>query len=229
VRVVLGLRARSGAQSRIAVVTVAVFATLTLIATLLHLDKFHFGADGVIARFAAWFWLAVYVVVPGALTALTVRQQRAPGPDPDRRHPVPAWLATAFGVQGLVMLVAGVVLFVAPSTATTLWPWTLTPLTARVVAAWLVAFGVAALLTLAERDLGRVATGTVAYTVLGVLELLALLRFHDEPRWGSAAMIGYLVVLVTIIPVGATGWLAAVRARRRPAADGTPAAATPAR
>ncbi|HEV7654934.1 MAG TPA: hypothetical protein VGP36_09410 [Mycobacteriales bacterium] len=229
VLVVLGLRSTAWAHARIPVVTVAVFATLTLVATLLHLDKFHFGADGTIARFAAWFWLAVYVVVPVALTALTVRQQRASGPDPDRRHPVPAWLAAAFGVQGLVMLVTGVVLFVAPSTATTLWPWTLTPLTARVVAAWLVAFGVAALLTLAERDLGRVATGTVAYTVFGVLELLALLRFHDEPRWGSAAMIGYLVVLVTIIPVGATGWLAAVRARRRPAADGTPAAATPAR
>lgn len=228
VLVVLGLRSRSWAQARAAVVTVAVFATLTLIATLLHLDRFHFGTGGAIARFAAWFWLAVYVVVPVALTALILRQQRAPGTDPERRHLVPAWLVAAFALQGLVMLVVGAALFVAPSTATTLWPWTLTPLTARVVAAWLIAFAVAAVLTLVERDLDRLAAGTVAYTVLGVLELLALARYSAEPRWGSAAGIGYLVVLVSVVPVGAAGWLAAARARRRPAVGATPAAAAPA-
>jgi hypothetical protein len=226
VLVVLGLRARAWAQARAAVLTVAVFATLTLVATLLHLDKFHFGSGGAIARFAAWFWLAVYVVVPAALIVVAVRQQRAAGPDPAERHPVPAWLAAAFALQGLVMLVVGVTLFVLPSTASTLWPWTLTPLTARVVAAWLVAFGVAAVLALVERDLDRLAAGAVAYTVFGVLELLALLRFPDEPRWDSVAGIAYLVVLVSVVPVGAAGWLAAVRARRRVAVDATPAEAT---
>jgi hypothetical protein len=228
VLVVLGLRSRSWAQARAAVVTVTVFASLTLVATLLHLDKFHFGAGGAIARFAAWFWLGVYVVVPVALVALIVHQQRAPGVDPERRRPVPSWLVAAFALQGLVMLVVGVALFVAPSTAKTLWPWTLTPLTARVVAAWLIAFAVAAVLTVLERDLDRLAAGTVAYTVLGVLELLALARFAGEVRWGSAAGIGYLVVLVSVVPVGAAGWLVAARARRRPVADVTPAAAAPA-
>jgi hypothetical protein len=207
-----------------------VFATLTLIATLLHLDKFHFGAVGAIARFAAWFWLGVYILVPVALIVLFVLQQRAPGVDPPRRHPIPAWLAWAFGVQGLVMLAVGVALFVAPSTARTLWPWPLTPLTARVVAAWLVAFGVAAVVTLIERDLDRLAAGAVAYTVFGVLELLALPRFGDVARWDSAAGIGYLVVLATVIPVGAIGcWLVAARARRRRAAGAPPAEAAPAR
>lgn len=228
VLVVLGLRSRSWAQARAAVVTVAVFATLTLLATLLHLDKFHFGADGVVARFAAWFWLGVYVVVPVALAGLIVHQQRSPGVDPERRDPVPSWLVAAFALQGLVMLVVGVALFVAPSTAKTLWPWMLTPLTARVVAAWLVAFAVASVLTVRERDLDRLAAGTVAYTVLGVLELVALLRYPDEVRWSSAAGIGYLVVLVSVVPVGAAGWLAAARARRRPVPDATPAAAAPA-
>jgi hypothetical protein len=228
VLVVLGLRSRAWAQARAAVVTVAVFAALTLVATLLHLDKFHFHSGGTVAQFAAWFWLGVYIVVPVALTALIVRQERAPGADPQRRDPVPSWLVAAFGLQGLIMLGVGVALFVAPSTATTLWPWPLTPLTARVVAAWLIAFAVAAVLTVRERDLDRLAAGTVAYTVLGVLELLALVRFPDEPRWSSAAGIGYLVVLVSVVPVGAAGWLAAARARRRPAAGATPAAAAPA-
>jgi hypothetical protein len=229
VLVLLALRARTWVQARVAVVTVTVFATLTQVATLLHRDRFHFGADGAIARFAAWFWLGIYIVVPVALVVVCVLQQRAPGADPPRRHPVPAWLAYAFGLQGLVMLGVGAALFAAPRTATALWPWPLTPLTARVIAAWLVAFGVAAALTLVERDLDRLAAGIVAYTVLGVLELLALLRFGDVARWGSPAGIGYLVVLISMIPVGAAGcWLVAARARRRAAAGATPAAATPA-
>jgi len=118
---------------------------------------------------------------------------------------------------------------VAPSTARTLWPWPLTPLTARAVSAWLIAFGVAAVLTLIERDLSRLTAGAVAYTVFGVLELLALLRYGDVGRWDSPAGIVYLVVLISVVPVGAIGcWLVADRARRRRAAGATPVAATPA-
>jgi hypothetical protein len=230
VLVLLGLRARAWAEARIAVVTVAVFSALTLLATVLHRDRFHFGVDGAVARFAAWFWLGIYIVVPVALAVLIVLQQRQSGVDPPRRDPVPIWLAGAFAVQGLIMLVVGVALYVAPSTARTLWPWPLTPLTARAVAAWLIAFGVAAVLTLVERDISRLAAGAVAYTVFGVLQLLALLRYGDVGRWDSPAGIVYLVVLISVVPVGATGcWLVADRARRRRAVGGTPAGATPAR
>lgn len=229
VLVLLGLRAHAWVEARIAVVTVGVFSTLTLLATVLHRDRFHFSADGSIARFAAWFWLGIYIVVPLALAVLIVLHQRRPGVDPPRRDPIPLWLAGAFTLQGLIMLAVGVTLYVAPSTARTLWPWPLTPLTARAVSAWLIAFGVAAVLTLVERDLSRLTAGAVAYTVFGVLELLALLRYGDVGRWDSPAGIGYLIVLISVVPVGAIGcWLVADRARRRRAAGATPAAATPA-
>ena len=227
--VVLALRTHAWAHARVPVVTVAVFATLTLVATLMHADRLHFGAGGAVARFAAWFWLGVYLVVPVALTLLAVRQQRAPGADPTKRHPAPAWLVTALAAQGLVMLAVGTALFVRPGTAGTLWPWPLTPFTARVVAAWLAAFGVAAVLGLWERDLERLEIGAVAYTLFGVLELVALARYGEQVRWDSAAAAVYLAVLVTVVPVGAAGWLAAVRGRRRPAAGGTPAGAAPGR
>ena len=231
VLVLLGLRAQAWVEARIAVVTVAVFSTLTLLATVLHRDRFHFSADGSIARFAAWFWLGIYIVVPLALAVLIVLQQRRPGVDPPRRDPIPRWLAGAFSLQGLIMLVVGVALYVAPSTARTLWPWPLTPLTARAVAAWLIAFGVAAVLTLVERDLSRLAAGAVAYTVFGVLQLIAAAPVRR--RWAGGTRrpgIVYLVVLISVVPVGAAGcWLVADRARRRRAAGATPAAAAPAR
>lgn len=229
VLVLLGLRAQAWVEARIAVVTVAVFSMLTLIATVLHRDRFHYHAPGDIARFAAWFWLGIYIVVPLALAVLIVLHQRRPGVDPPRRDPVPLWLAGAFGVQGLIMLAVGATMYAVPSTAKTLWPWPLTPLTARAVSAWLIAFGVAAVLTLIERDLSRLAAGAVAYTVFGVLELIAVLRFGEVGRWDSTAGIVYLVVLISVVPVGAAGcWLVADHARRRRAAGAPPAGATPA-
>lgn len=225
----LALRSHAWAHARVPVLTVLVFSALTLAATLLHRDRFHWAADGLVARFAAWFWLAVYLVVPVALVLLAVHQQRMPGADPERRQPPPRWLSAVLAAQGAVMLVVGVALFADPSRATTLWPWPLTPLTARVVAAWLVAFGVAALLALAERDLERLQISAAAYALFGLLELAALARYSDSVRWGSAAATVYLVLLVTIVPTGAVGLWAAARGRRRRAAGATPAAATPAR
>ena len=51
----------------------------------------------------------------------------------------------------------------APASAGTLWPWQLTPLTARTVASWLIAFGIAAALAIQERDLGRLELPAAAY------------------------------------------------------------------
>lgn len=229
VMVMLALRTHAWAHARVPVVTVLLFTALTLAATLLHRDRFHFASDGAVARFAAWFWLAVYLVVPVALVLTAVRQQRMAGRDPEIRQPLPRWLAVILTVQGAIMLVVGVVLFAVPSTAKTLWPWTLTPLTARVVAAWLVAFGVASVLALAERDLERLEISAIAFVLFGLLELVALLRFGDTVRWGSAAATTYLVVLLTVPPTGAAGWWIAVRGRRRRAAGAPPAEAVPER
>ncbi|MFL6128279.1 MAG: hypothetical protein ACJ73E_04350 [Mycobacteriales bacterium] len=223
--VLLALRSHAWAHARVPVVTVLVFSVLTLAATLLHPDRFHFGAGGAVARFAAWFWLAVYIVVPVALTLLAVRQQRMPGDDPERRQPLPIWLAVVLTIQGALMLVVGVVLFVSPAQAATLWPWPLTPLTARVVAAWLVAFGIASVLALVERDLERLEISAVAYTLFGVLELVALARYSDAVRWGSVAATVYLVLLLTVVPTGAYGLWTSVRGRRRRAAGATPVGA----
>ncbi|MET1007762.1 MAG: hypothetical protein ABWX96_19590, partial [Propionibacteriaceae bacterium] len=187
VLVVLALRTETWAHARVVVVTVLAFTALTLVATLLHLDKFHFSAEGLIPRFAAWFWLAVYVFVPIGLTLAVISQHRNRAADPARQLPMPRWLAVVLSVQGLIMLVVGVVLFVAPSAASSIWPWTLTPLTARMVAAWLVAFGLAMGLAMRERDLLRLEIPAIGYTVFGLLQLVALVRFRDQVSWDSPA------------------------------------------
>jgi hypothetical protein len=204
---ILGLRARTWADARLTATTVLVFVVLTLTATLLHLGQFHFRASGIIPQFAAWFWLAVYLTVPLGLTAATTAQTRRRGADLPRDQPLPIWLAIVLAAQGAVMLTGGIALFADWHSAATLWPWTLTPLTAGAIAGWLISFGVAAILALLERDLRRLHAATAGYTVFGLLELLAVARFAGQIHWASPAAIIYLTVASSVVAAGSAGWL----------------------
>ena len=214
VLVVLSMRDPVWAHSRVAVLTIFVFVVLTLVATLLHVNRMHFdddfGALGLVAKIAAWFWLAVYVVVPVAMLVLLVRQERAPGTDPPDTHPVSPVLRAALAVESVALLATGAVLFVVPS-LTSLWPWALTPFTARVIAAWLLAFGLATALAVVGGDLVRLRTAAVAYTVFGALVLIAVLRFPGTPEWHTPAAWLFVALAACVVLTGAAGWRAAPR------------------
>ena len=79
----LSLRERSWARIRPGVLAIIIFATLTLVVTLLHRDRFHFGAGG-FAEGSAWLWLAIYIVFPIAGVIALVTEWRALGSDPRR-------------------------------------------------------------------------------------------------------------------------------------------------
>ena len=213
VLVVLSLRASRWADVRVPVLTIFVFVVLTLVATLLHIDKLHFdgafATRGALAKGAAWFWLAVYVVLPVAMLVLLVLQERAPGKDRPGRHPVPPVLRAALGGESVVLFVVGTALYAVPTTATTLWPWPLTPFTARVTAAWLLAFGLATALAAIAGDLHRLRTATIAYTLFGVLVLASVLRFPDTVAWGRPVAWAFLAMTVAVVLTGAAGWRAA--------------------
>jgi hypothetical protein len=212
VLVVQILRAEAWAHARLGVLTILMFTALTLLATVLHLDRFHFSSAG-FASFAAWFWTGVYVVIPLSTVVLLAWQRRVPGEDPELRLPLSRRLRVALLGQGAVMLAVGAILFASPAASRTVWPWTLTPLTSRMVGAWLLAFGLAALLAVRERDLDRLQTSAVTYTVFGLLQLLALARYGSAVRWDTVSAWVYLALVVTVVAVGADGMWSARRAR----------------
>ncbi len=201
--VVLSLRAVAWAHARAGVVTILVFTVLTLVATLAHLDRFHLQAGGAAARAAAWFWLAVYVSVPVVMVVLLALQQRTAGVHPGRGRPLPRWLAVAVAAEGAVMFVVGAVLFVSPGTLA--WPWALSALTSRAVGAWLVSFGLAAGLAVAEADLPRLRAPAIAYLVFGLAEIAAVLRYAGTVAWGSAPAIVYIAFLLLVTATAAVG------------------------
>ena len=218
VLVVLSLRDPVWAHSRVAVLTILVFVVLTTIATLVHIDRFHFADEfvdsGFVAKGAAWFWLGVYIVVPVLMLALILPQERSRGIDPPPRHPIPMWLRIALALESVVLSATGAALFVVPATSERLWPWTLTPLTARVVAAWLLAFGLATALAAFSGDLRRLRTAAIAYTVFGALVLGAVIRFAATMDWDDPPTIALTLMTIAVVLTGAAGWWLAPSPRR---------------
>jgi len=218
---VLALRVDAWDAVRVPYLTVLVFTWFTAVATFLHLDRMHVitPGEGPVAVPAAWLWLVVYVVIPVGMAVLLPRQRRAARTGvPD--VPIPRALAVVLAVQGLVLLVVGAALFVDPTLSARLWPWTLTPLTARVVAAWLLAFAIAVGLSVADGDLVRLRIATVAYTAFGLLQAFTVLRFRGEVQWSGTAAPVFVAMVVAVVATGATGWVLSRRGARAQVAAG---------
>jgi hypothetical protein len=206
------------ARARVGLPGVQIFVVLMLVATLMHLDKFHFDSSDLIAKGAAWLWLAVYALEPPVLFAIYLNQLRVPGIDPPRGAPAPRWFLGLIAVQAAAVLVAGVALFVVPDEAGNWWPWTLTPLTARAITAWLIGLGLVLLSSLREKDFIRLRPATLSYIVLGALQFIALVRYPDEVDWGAIRTWVYIAFLISVLVVGVYGW---ARSRSAPMAFGT--------
>ena len=203
----LAARESEWAKGRIAVPAVFIFTTLTLIATVLHADRFHFGSPEPIARFAAWFWLAIYAIVPPAMVAVWIRQWKIRGEDSPRSLALPTSMRIVLSIQAVIMLAVGIGLFLFPNPIASFWPWKLTALTSRAIGAWFIGVGVFAIQSVKENDFGRVKSGLVSYLGLGLLELVALLRYPADIDWTKSNAWIYLLFMLTVFFVGLYGCL----------------------
>jgi uncharacterized integral membrane protein len=204
---------REWVRSRTALPAVFLIAVLLLVATLIHLDKFDFDS------LFGWFWLTVYVIVVPLLAVLIWRQLRRAGDVPRSERPLPAWLRLALSLQAGAMLGIGAALFAFGTDAASLWPWELTPLTARAIGAFLCGFGIAAAFAVREDDLDRLRGSALSYAALGALELLAV-AIHSEDLTGGDLERGlYIGFCASVLAIGAYGVWAS-----RTALSGAPSA-----
>lgn len=217
---VLSLRRREWARVRAGLPGLIVFFWATLLATLLHLDRFHLGAGGTGARIAGWAWLIVYLVVPPATTYALVRQRAAPGVDRPGGHDLPTGQRALLVAVGGLLLGIGAVLFVAPSVGDDIWPWPVTPLTARTMAAWTLALGTALLAIARENDALRAVPPTAGIVLGTVLLAAGLARFPPDDWWAGAA---YVTLLAVVCALGVSVLLLARGVSRQPAAPEAPA------
>jgi hypothetical protein len=111
--------------------------------------------------------------------------------------------------QVAVTLGVGGALYLAPSDTADIWPWTLTPLTARAVGAGLLGLSVASAWGLRERDWARIGGPAISFAAYGALELIALLRFHATVAWDDWQTWALVALLASFLALG----VESVRAR----------------
>jgi hypothetical protein len=111
---------------------VTLFAGLLGVATLLHWDRFHH------ANPAFWIWSALYFSTPFLVSGCWLLNQRVAAPAVAAvagERLLGSTTRAIVAAVGLLALVQGVVMFLAPGAMIPLWPWSLTPLTCRVLGA----------------------------------------------------------------------------------------------
>lgn len=175
---------------------VATFATLLGIATLMHWDRFQHD------HVSFYAWAGLYFTTPFLVVAAAWRNhdhaRRNAGPiEPEQR--VPTLVRVALAGVGATAAVGAVLLFAAPTLMGGVWPWSLSPLTARVMSAL---FTLPAVVGLAMAIDARwsAARPLVRAQVLSIaLILLATARARNEFDWSSAASWGFVVGLGALL------------------------------
>jgi hypothetical protein len=140
-------RAERWHPSSAGVLGASIFAALMGIATVIHWSRFNHGDAPTLAAIAFYGWTIVYAISPFAVFALWWRNRATDPRTPvagDARVPPGALLAARAFAAGA--LAGGLLFFLVPQVAIDIWPWQLTPLTARVLASLTVQVGVGALL-----------------------------------------------------------------------------------
>lgn len=165
------------------------------IATFLHLDKFHLSSPMLLARFVTWVWIIVYAVTPFLFIAIWVflgrHKDETIGADP-----FPMWMRFGNFFQALVFIPAALWLFLAPASLIPFWPWELTPLTARAISAWLLAYGLACVTITLENNKSNTFSGRMSLLAFCVLQLIALARYFSSFELSKPLAWMYLLALI---------------------------------
>jgi hypothetical protein len=160
---------------KVGFVPVTAFATLLLIATILHWDRFNHS------HISFFTWAALYFTTPFLVFAVWLRNRTT---DPGTAEPnevlIPQAIRLFIGVVGVMTLAVSVLLFLQPALMIHLWPWTLTPLTARVVGAMFALPGVVGLgIALEKRwSAARIILEAQAFSI--VMILIATVRAWSD-------------------------------------------------
>jgi hypothetical protein len=153
--------------------SVALFASLLGVATIVHWDKFNHH------HVAFWLWAALYFTTPFLVMGAWFSNRRFASPagvDELRLGEVARWIV---GLIGLLALVQGIVMFLVPTQVIGIWPWMLTPLTCRVVGA-IFCLGSAGIGVLVDPRWSSVKLMLQVEALMVTLMLIAAVREHGE-------------------------------------------------
>jgi hypothetical protein len=191
----LFLVARSGTlwrQTRLVMAPYFVLSVAMLVATALHTERF------IWSHVATWVWIVLYALFAVATPVLSIVHARTSAADPPPIVPLGRGLRVFFAF-GVLLAVPGLIGLIAPQTIASYWPWTLTPLTGRVVAGWLLFLATICAGLARERDWTSIRLffpgSILAAIVLGV----GIIRYWDAFTRSPIATWVYVFAVATTL------------------------------
>lgn len=192
---VLVFAAKRWEMIRVIVLPAVVFTSAELVATLVHWDKFSVGT------LPFNVWLASYILPPPIyVVGYFWHQRRAKGEQ--RQEPLPPSLRTLVLALGAFLTADSLFAFANPSWFTRSFPWQLTPLTARVLAGWLLLLGTVLLSIGGENDRSHVRLVSPFLILLLPLFAIQTIRYRDQVDASSPRL---WIALVLFAVVGGIG------------------------
>jgi hypothetical protein len=179
---------------------VIVFVWMAAAATFLHLDRF------IEDNLAFSAWIALYTLTPIGIPLLyAYNERRAP---PREGATLPHGMRVGLAIAGAAVTAAGLAMTLSPSTAQDVWPWSLTPLTARIMAAVVALYGSVWVSVAVDGTRTGARIPLEAHAIGLVVLLAALIR---ESEIATAVASAGAVMLVVDIAVARSARLAVTR------------------
>ena len=174
------------------------FTSAMLLATVLHWDRFD------LHHFPFILWLILYIVTPFLVPFLWWRNRVTdPGSLEEGNQLVPSAARWSLQGLGIVLLLFAVLGFVQPELVITLWPWTLTVLTARILGGWFALLGTGGLVIGRET---RWSSWQVGLQSIGLWHLLVLVGAVMHRQDFSHGLLNWYIISVVLVLLG-MAWL----------------------
>lgn len=117
---------------------ITVFTWFMAIATVLHWENFNHS------HHAFYLWVVIYAITPVLVPGIWwLNRQTDPKRVRETDKRLPRAVRILGGGLGLGMTLSAIVVFLVPGLLIDVWPWTVSPLTTRILSGWFALFGVA--------------------------------------------------------------------------------------
>jgi hypothetical protein len=183
-------------RMRIVFISITFFTTGMLLTTILHWERFD------IQHLPFLAWLILYIVFPPLVPLVWFSNNRTdPGTLENGDILVPDTIRLIVRVVGIVLALVTLAGFIAPQLLIQVWPWQLTPLTARVTSGWISLIGFGSLFLAAEK---RWSAWQMALQVIAIWEILIMiagfLYLEDlKTGWANWLFISMLIQWIALI------------------------------
>jgi len=154
-------------------VSVATFASLMGVATVIHWDRFNHH------HVAFWIWAALYFTTPFLVAGTWLLNRRTEPPATQGEVLLTQVARRIIGALGVMAVALGLYLFLLPSRAIDIWPWALTPLTSRVMGA-IFMLGLAGLGVFVDPRWSTARLMVQVQSLMMALILVAAVRAHRD-------------------------------------------------